>query len=67
MTGTDTIAITPNRSNLLYQALAITGIAVGVFIIAAGLYIFIAKPGFCFMNMKSMNMMEGTAPGLVDI
>ena len=44
---TDTIATTPNRPHRLYQALAVTGIAVGLFIIAAGLYVFIAKPGFC--------------------
>lgn len=59
MTDTGTIAVTPNRPNRLLDALVITGIAVGIFIIAAGLYVLIAKPGFCgSMNMESMNMME---------
>ena len=50
---------TPNRSHRLYHVLAITGIAVGIFIIAAGLYLLIVGPGCCdSMNMKSMEMME---------
>lgn len=35
---------TPNRSHRLYHVLAITGIAVGIFIIAAGLYLLIVGP-----------------------
>lgn len=39
---TDT-ATTSNRPNRLYQALAITGIAVGIFVIAIGLYFMIVR------------------------
>lgn len=47
------------RPQRLYQALAITGIAVGIFVIAAGLYLLIARPSCCdFMNMGSNKMME---------
>jgi len=46
------------RPQRLYQALAITGIAAGIFIIAAGLYLLIARPSCCdSMNMGSNKMM----------
>jgi len=54
---TDTVPTTPNSSHRLYHVLAITGIAVGVFVIAAGLYLLIANPS-CPMNMSDMKMME---------
>lgn len=48
-----------SRPQRLYQALAITGIAVGIFIIAAGLYLLIARPSCCdSMKMGSNKMME---------
>lgn len=51
-----TPAIRPQR---LYQALAITGIAVGIFVIAAGFYLLIARPSCCdSMNMGGNKMME---------
>jgi hypothetical protein len=48
-----------HQPHRLYQALAITGILVGMFIIAAGLYLLIARPSCCdSMNMGSNKMME---------
>lgn len=44
---TVTAPTTPNRSHWLYQALAIVGIAVGIFIIAAGMYLLIFPPPCC--------------------
>lgn len=54
---TDTIATTSNRPNRLHQILAITGIAVGIFVIVAGSYFLIARQG-CGMDMSNMKMME---------
>lgn len=54
---TDTIAATSKRPDRLYQILAITGIAVGIFVILAGSYFLIARPG-CGMDMSNMKMMD---------
>ncbi|MGH3522278.1 MAG: hypothetical protein ACRDU4_05490 [Mycobacterium sp.] len=45
MTDTAPTATTPTWTRWLYPLLAATGIAVGIFIIAAGLYLLIAHPG----------------------
>jgi hypothetical protein len=59
ITMTDLAPSTSSRPQRLYQALAITGIAVGIFVIAAGLYFLIARPGCCdSMNMGKDKMME---------
>ena len=56
---TDLALSTSSRPQRLYQALAITGIAVGIFVIGVGLYFLIARPGCCaFMNMGNNRMME---------
>ena len=50
---------TSRRPQRLFQALAITGIAVGIFVIGVGLYFLIARPGCCdSMNMSNDRMME---------
>lgn len=46
-TTTSTTPTTPQSTQWLYQALAIVGIAVGVFIIAAGLYLLIFPMSCC--------------------
>lgn len=43
---TPTPPATPTWARWLYPALAITGIATGIFIIAAGLYLLVAQPSF---------------------
>jgi hypothetical protein len=59
ITMTELAPSTSNRLQRLYQALAITGIAVGFFVIAVGLYFLIARPGCCdSMNMSDNKMME---------
>ncbi|MCV7399283.1 hypothetical protein H7K24_03840 [Mycobacterium fragae] len=40
---------TPGWTRWLYPILAITGIAVGIFVIAAGLYLLFAQPSGCHM------------------
>lgn len=56
---TDLAHSASSRPQRLYQALAITGIAVGIFVIAAGLYFLIARPSCCdSMNMSKTKMME---------
>ena len=50
---------TSSQPQRLYQALAITGIAVGIFVIAVGLYFLIVRPSCCeSMNMSNNKMME---------
>lgn len=44
---TVTAPTTPTRSHWLYQTLAIVGIAVGIFIITAGLYLLIVPQPCC--------------------
>lgn len=56
---TETAPTAGTRPQRLHQALAITGIAVGIFVIAAGLYLLIARPSCCdFMNTGGNKMME---------
>ncbi len=56
---TDLAPSTSGRPPRLYQALAITGIAVGFFVIAVALYFLIARPSCCAsMNMGNNRMME---------
>lgn len=40
---------TPGWTRWLYPILAITGIAVGIFVIVAGLYVLFAQPSGCHM------------------
>ncbi|QEM45712.1 hypothetical protein [Mycolicibacterium grossiae] len=55
------IAPRGTRPQRLYQALAITGIAVGISVIVAGLYLLVARPSCCdYMNMGRNTMMEQT-------
>lgn len=44
---TTTAPVTPQSTHWLYQALAIVGIAVGIFIIAAGLYLVMFPMSCC--------------------
>ena len=44
---------TPTWTRWLYPILAITGIAVGVVVIAAVLYLLVAQPGRCDSTMKA--------------
>jgi hypothetical protein len=44
---------TPAWTSWLYPILAITGIAVGIFVIVAGLYILFAQPSGCQHMMKA--------------
>lgn len=46
-TAPATTSMTPPRTRWLYPAFAITGIAVGIFVIAAGLYLLFAHPNCC--------------------
>jgi hypothetical protein len=59
---TDTAATTaspstptiPTWTRWLYPILAITGIAVGIFVIVAGLYLLFAQPSNCHPMMKAV-------------
>lgn len=70
MTDTTPAPATRTWTRWLYPALAVTGIAVGVFVIAAGLYLLFANPSCCAsmeggmrccaaMQENMRSMMEG--------
>ncbi|WP_165605693.1 hypothetical protein [Mycobacterium kubicae] len=52
---TDTAPTTTGtRTNKLYHALAITGIAVGIFVVVAGVYLLFFAPSDCCGGMKAV-------------
>lgn len=50
---TSSTPTTPSWTRWLYPILAITGIAVGIFVIVAGLYLLFAQPSGCHSMMKA--------------